>query len=75
MTLDLTRFKDWFSEERTRQGLSQMDVERASGISHVQICNYEKGADIRISNLAKLLGALGYEVKITLRRKSNENNN
>lgn len=69
MVVDLTRFKDWFSEERTRQGLSQMDVERASGISHVQICNYEKGADIRITNLVKILEALGYDATITLRRK------
>lgn len=75
MVVDLTRFKDWFSEERTRQGLSQMDVERASGISHVQICNYEKGADIRITNLVKVLEVLGYDATITLRRKSNENNN
>lgn len=75
MVVDLRQFREWFYEERTKQGLSQMDVERASGISHVQICNYEKGADIRISNLTKLLGALGYEAKITLRRKSNENNN
>lgn len=75
MVVDLRQFREWFYEERTKQGLSQMDVERASGISHVQICNYEKGADIRITNLVKILKALGYDATITLRRKENENNN
>ena len=68
--LDLKDFNNWLYAERNEQGLTQAQVERLCGVSHVMISNYENGADIRISTLIKLLGALGYDTKIMIRRRT-----
>lgn len=69
MTVDLNQFGKWLLDERQRREIRQMQIEKACGVSHVMISNYENGADIRISTLTKILDALDYEPVITIRRK------
>lgn len=69
MTVDLNQFGKWLLDERQRRKIRQMQIEKACGVSHVMISNYENGADIRISTLTKILDALDYEPVITIRRK------
>jgi transcriptional regulator with XRE-family HTH domain len=69
MTIDLTKFGEWLFNERQGRQIRQMQIEKASGVSHVMVSNYENGADIRLSTLTKILDALDYEPVITVRRK------
>lgn len=69
MVVDLVKFGEWLLEERTRRGIRQMQIENASGVSHVMISKYENGADIRVSTLSKILDALDYEPVVIIRRK------
>lgn len=69
MIVDLNQFGKWLLDERQRREIRQMQIEKACGVSHVMISNYENGADIRISTLTKILDALDYEPVITIRRK------
>lgn len=67
--LDLKKFNQWLYDERDAQEVSQNQLEKASGISHVMISKYENGADIRLSNMVRLLDALGYDTVVMIRRK------
>jgi transcriptional regulator with XRE-family HTH domain len=69
MVVDLAKFGEWLLEERTRRDIRQMQIENASGVSHVMISKYENGADIRVSTLSKILDALDYEPVVIIRRK------
>ena len=66
--IDLKEFGEWLYKERDSRGIRQTDIEKACGISHVMISKYENGANIRIDSLIKVLGALGYDTKIMVRR-------
>lgn len=69
MNIDLKKFGEWLFHERDSRQIRQMQIEKACGVSHVMISNYENGADIRLSTMVKILDALGYEPVITVRRK------
>ena len=73
--IDLKEFGEWLYKERDSREIRQMDIEKASGISHVMISKYENGANIRVDNLIRILDALGYDSQIMIRRRTNDRHN
>lgn len=73
--IDLKKFGEWLYKERDSRDIRQMDIEKASGISHVMISKYENGANIRVDNLIRILDALGYDSQIMIRRRTNDRHN
>lgn len=56
-------------EVRRRVGITQVDLEKRSGISRSSISIYENGrGGIEVDNFQYLLEAMGYELKVVPKR-------
>ena len=51
-----------FRERRHALGLTQADVARRAGIQQIQVSRFERGGDMRLSTLLRLVGALELEL-------------
>jgi transcriptional regulator with XRE-family HTH domain len=53
--------------ERTRRGLTQLDLADASGITRSALIALEQGASSRVDTLARVAVALGLDVRLVPR--------
>lgn len=62
MNNDLFQWVDWMVKEREKQGLSQADLARKTGLTRTAISDYEKRqrANPSVNALLKISVALGY---------------
>jgi len=61
-----TRIADYLNAERIRQGLSQRDIARRTGLSASKICRIEDSydQDLNYADIAKYARALSVELKV-----------
>lgn len=59
------------TEERKKQKLSQDELSKLTGIARAYISRIENGnVDVSLSKVEMIIGALGYELTIRKKRKS-----